>query len=48
MDAGDRGMMRARIYHVGLRTYRVSLTGPKEMVASKDAEGFLNSFKLAK
>jgi len=41
-----KGAARLRVFRVGGRVYRASITGSKEQVASKDAETFFNSCKL--
>ena len=42
-----KGAARLRVFAVGGRVYRASVIGSKEQVESKDAETFLNSYKLS-
>jgi hypothetical protein len=44
--AMPKGAARLRVFAVGGRVYRASVTGSKEQVESKDSETFLNSYKL--
>ncbi len=41
-----KGQARLRVFAVGGRVYQASITGSKAQVESKDAETFLNSYKL--
>jgi hypothetical protein len=41
-----KGAARLRVFAVGGRVYAASITGGKEQVDSKDADTFLNSYKL--
>jgi len=56
IDAGDlerlylewgRQLFRARVYLIEQRLYQVVVFGTKEAATSKDADKFLDSFKLA-
>jgi hypothetical protein len=42
------GLFRARTYFVDDRMYTIAVSGLRDMVVSKDADRFLDSFKLAK
>lgn len=42
------GVLRAQVYFVGDRLYRLMLAAPKEVVNGRDAETFFKSFKLVK
>jgi hypothetical protein len=44
--AGGKRLFRARVYLVGQRLYQVVVFGTKEAATSKDADKFLDSFKL--
>jgi hypothetical protein len=44
--AGGKQLFRARVFLVDQRLYQVVVFGSKEAVTSKDAEKFLDSFKL--
>jgi hypothetical protein len=45
--AGGKQLFRARVYLVDQRLYQVVVMGTKEAATSKDADKFLDSFKLA-
>jgi hypothetical protein len=45
--AGGKQVFRARVYLVDQRLYQVVVFGTKEAATSKDADKFLESFKLA-
>ncbi|VTU02678.1 Uncharacterized protein OS=Pseudanabaena biceps PCC 7429 GN=Pse7429DRAFT_4512 PE=4 SV=1 [Gemmataceae bacterium] len=40
------GLLRARIYLAGKRLYQVMVIGTKDFVGGKDADAFLDSFKI--
>ncbi|MFO0966967.1 MAG: hypothetical protein U0793_15450 [Gemmataceae bacterium] len=44
----DKGAVRTRVYAVEMRLYQTVVSGSKAFVHSKDAERFLDSFKLSK
>jgi hypothetical protein len=44
--ATERFQIRDRIYMVGSRLYQVMLVGSKDVISGKDAEKFIESFKL--
>ena len=44
----DRGAVRTRLYAVDTRLYQTVVSGSKAFVQSKEAERFLDSFKLSK
>ncbi len=46
--AAPGGFVRARIFLVGQRQYQVVAVTPDERTGAKDAEKFLNSFKLVR
>jgi hypothetical protein len=41
-----KGLLRLRLYAAGGRVYRASVAGTKEQAGSKDADTFLDSYKL--
>jgi hypothetical protein len=45
--AGGKRLFRARVYLVDQRLYQVVVFGTKEAATSKEADKFLDSFKLA-
>jgi hypothetical protein len=45
--AGGKRLFRARVYLVDQRLYQVVVFGTREAATSKDADKFLDSFKLA-
>jgi len=49
LDKGDNHFFRSRTYLAGTRLYQVIVSSTKkDDVTSKDAEGFLDSFEIAK
>ena len=46
IEAG-KNMARLRAFARGARLYRAAVTGSKEQISSKDADTFLDSFKMA-
>lgn len=47
-EVPEKGEIRSRIFLVGKRLYQTMVQGPKVTVTSKDADKFLDSFKLTK
>src|SRR5437870_7795991 len=48
IDTKEKTLIRTRIYAVKNRLYQTVVIGPPKMVAAKETEQFLNSFKLVK
>jgi hypothetical protein len=48
VDAPGLGVYRARMFIVGDRLYQLVVAGPKDIAQSKDADKFLDSFKVNK
>jgi hypothetical protein len=47
IDIADAKLFRARVYLVDNRLYQIVVMGPKDAAISKEADKFLDSFKLA-
>lgn len=47
-EVPGQGEIRSRIFLVGKRLYQTMVQGPKASVTSKDADKFLDSFKVTK
>ena len=48
IETKEKTAIRTRIYAVKNRLYQTMVVGPPKMIAAKEAEQFLSSFKLAK
>lgn len=46
IDIPDSGIYRSRIFMVKERLYQITVLGPKDVATSKEADKFLDSFKL--
>ena len=48
MIESPQGFLRDTFFFSGKRIYQVMIGGPKEVVAGKEADEFVNSFKFVK